>query len=250
MDFRSIINLVETTASLEIDEDVKFPLRKGVLGSARGNYAAMIAVMDPRDFIRLTTPNKEIDQIYKGKFASSVADYKSGVHPEFNKDQYNMPFLYVEHATGKVKGHEGRHRAAMVAKEGGKKFPCVLIFKELREWAVTYTEAPFTEDGEFGEGVDKEQTFSSQDEANAFQAKLKQLNNDVHHGSYYSRIEIETLGGGTMKGSPRSDPSNWEFKAWEHRDMPPQLVGQFDQSVIIPTDRMQHGVVKGYRHFK
>ena len=67
---------------------------------------------------------------------------------------------------------------------------------------------------------------------------------------FYSDIEINTIGGDTMKGSPRSEPENWEYDAWKKEDMPKQLIGQFDPLVVVPANRMKVGIVKGYRHYK
>ena len=53
-----------------------------------------------------------------------------------------------------------------------------------------------------------------------------------------------------MKGSPRSDPSNWKFDAWKKEDMPAQFIGQYNNSVKVPTSSMRFGPVKGHTHFK
>lgn len=43
-----------------------------------------------------------------------------------------MPFLYVDLATGRVEGHEGRHRAAAVMNAGGTRLPVAIILREDR----------------------------------------------------------------------------------------------------------------------
>ncbi len=241
----SIIEILDKDIYQDEIEEARLPLRKDMIRGARGNYGALVAVMDPSDFIRLTTPADEVHQIYKDKFALSIADYESGADETFNKNQYNMPFLMVNHETGKVKGHEGRHRAAMVAKEGGKKFPCYLIFKHSYEYEVSYTKEPKWEETD-GEALT--QTFKTTGELEQFVAELKRLNDDADHDYWYSNFNTETYGGGTMKGSPRSE--KWDYDAWLLDDMPEQLIGQYDELVVVPKSRMRIGLVKGYSHFK
>ena len=233
-------------------EEARLPLQKGAVDRMRSSYAALLVVMDPNDFIRLTTPADEIKQIYKDRFALSISDYETGVDAEFNKSKYNSPWLIVDHATGKVKGHEGRHRAAMVAKEGGTKFPCVLLFRHPTAYEITYTIEPLEYD-EDDVTVDSRvsRVFASKEEAEQFEKYLRSENDsDDQPQNYYSDIEINTIGGDTMKGSPRSDPENWKYDAWKKEDMPKQLIGQFDPLVVVPSSRMKVGIVKGYRHYK
>ena len=238
-------------------EEARLPLQKGSVNSMRSSYAALLVVMDPNDFIRLTTPADEIEQIHKDRFALSISDYETGADTEFNKSKYNIPWLSVDHTTGKVKGHEGRHRAAMVAKEGGTKFPCVLLFRKPTAYEITYTIEPleYDEDGMISYDYDNvtsvSRVFASKEEAEQFEKYLRSENDsDDQPQNYYSDIEITTIGGDTMKGSPRSEPENWKYDAWKKEDMPKQLIGQFDSLVVVPSSRMKVGVVKGYRHYK
>jgi hypothetical protein len=246
----SIVEIVDK--DLYIEEEARLPLAKGSLSSTKGFYAAMVVVMNPRDFIRLSTPADEVSQIYSDKFASNVADYKSGVDDRFNKNNYGMPFLDVEYPSGKVLSHEGRHRAAMIAKEGGTKFPCVIKFVESRKYVLSYNRAPLDDDGNFDWDHEErlEQTFPTYKAAQKFWENLKKTQSDHEQqlAFWHSGEKIETFGGGTMKGSPRSQ--GWDRDAWKHTDIPKQLIGQFDPSVVIPTSNMKHGLVKGYTHYK
>jgi hypothetical protein len=232
----------------ELDEDARLPLRKGVVNGMRGEYAALVVVMDPNDFIRLTTPESEVQQIYKDKFALSVRDYDQGTDTSFNKNMYNMPFLIVTHATGQVEGHEGRHRAAMVAKEGGKRFPCVILFRTPAVFELTYSKSHKWDDEE--DATREEHQFTNREEVKTFTDELEKLNHDANHDYWYSNFDTEALGRTKMRGSPRSDTTKWEYDAWTPEDMPDQLIGQYDPLVIVPKSRMKVGVVKGYSHYK
>jgi hypothetical protein len=242
----SIVEILDK--DIYVDEDAAFPLRKGVINHARGNYAALVAVMDPRDFIRLTTTNQqEYDQIFKDKFAKTVSDYKTGADPEFNKEKYNMPYLIVEYPSGKVIGHEGRHRAAMVAKEGGTRFPCYLKFRTGKsDVMLRYTREKKWD----GPEEDMEQTFKSYDEMEAFKDELLRLRDDDDHPYWYSMFQSHRDEGYTMKGSPRSKPENWEYDPWKPEDMPDALHGQYNDAVTVPKSRIRVGVVKGYSHYR
>ncbi len=239
----------QVRSAFTVNEAANLPLTKDAIRNARGNYAAFIVVMDPVDFILLTSSADEIDKIYSDKFAASVADYKSGAHPTYNMNNYFMPFLEVDFETGKVRAHEGRHRAAMVAKEGGKRFPCAITFRESKVWICSYEKTKFI-DGEFDydHSEREEKEFSAPEQAQQFVENLKRLSRDPNHDYIYSGCEIDYLGGGKMKGSPRS--SGWDYDAWKAEDMPKQLVGQYDSSVIVPVSKLKFGPVKGHRHFK
>src|SRR4051812_47598670 len=113
------------------------PQKKGNARIAASNYAALIAVMDPRVFIRLCV---ETDQRLADILTTvdvSLADFRAGKHTEFNPLMYNMPFLEVFYPEGRVRGHEGRHRAARVLKAGGTKFPVTIYFRAPHRFSVT-----------------------------------------------------------------------------------------------------------------
>ena len=232
MTIRDHMNLIEGLNELHL------PLRKGTLGNARGNYGAFIVVMDPHDFILLSTPAKEVSQIYKDKF-TTVDSYKRAKHPDFNKNNYNMPFLGVRYDTGKVFEHEGCHRAAMVAKEGGTKFPCYVMFRSPTIWTVKFVKT----DSETYDSERLEQDFNSKNEADLFIHELRQ----PHEDYWYSDIDLDSRSS-RMKGSPRSNPEKWEYDAWNKEDMPQAFIGQFDP-ISIPTSKMKFAPIKGYHHY-
>lgn len=89
--------------------------------------------MDPNDFLKLTTRNQaDIDPIMDK--AKSIEFYNSKakeggitVHP----------FVDVIAETGKVKAHEGRHRAAALIKEGIDIFQvAILVRPEYKHWEI------------------------------------------------------------------------------------------------------------------
>ena len=240
------------------------PLKKGSMNWARGMYGAFVCVMSPENFIRLTTSDqKEYDKIFSDKYAN-LNSYKSDGNTDddydnknYNKNMYNMPFLYVNYETGKVTAHEGRHRAAMIDKEGGNTFPCLVIFEYSNEYQVTFKVEPllYNDDGRFidydyDNAYDDEKIFKSKEDAEEFEKYLRSENESIQPKIFYSRIEINVIFGGKMKGSPRSDPSNWKFDAWKKEDMPAQFIGQYNNSVKVPTSSMRFGPVKGHTHFK
>ena len=242
-----IIELVDK--DLYVDEDANLPLRKGVLDNVRGNYGALIAVMDPKDFIRLTTTDEqEYEQIFRDKFAK-VSDYRSGANPDFNLNQYNMPYLIVNYETGKVAGHEGRHRAAMVAKEGGTRFPCYLMFRSgSNAFYLRYEREKWLENGERSEPEEVEEVFTDADAMYNRKEELERLRNEDDHPYWYSMFQTNSSVPTKMKGSPRSQ--GFDYDAWKPEDMPNQLIGQFNSSIVVPKSRIKVGVVKGHRHFK
>lgn len=103
---------------------------------ARGNKASGTIIMNPHDFLVLTTTNKaEYDHIMEG--ALTTAEYNHFAKTEQN---IHMPWLDVtldgkkptfggkpsKTKPGRVVGHEGRHRAAALIKEGIDKMVVLL----------------------------------------------------------------------------------------------------------------------------
>ena len=90
------------------------------LWQAQGNKIPAMVPMHPMDFLRLTTDNRE--------HLEELLSLKPDHHGEKrNLDFYNSlshdnlilhaPMLFVERETGKIHGHEGRHRAAALYRE-------------------------------------------------------------------------------------------------------------------------------------
>jgi hypothetical protein len=232
---------LERAANAVNEETVRLPLNKGGVKHARSMYGAMICVMNPADFIRLTTTNEREYQDVLDDAKVSLDDFKKGTDPDFNKSSYNIPFLRVVQETGKVKGHEGRHRAARVLKAGGDKFPCVIYFRTPMKYTVTYYRAKWNGE-EYADDVTHKETFNTADEANARAAELE-TENDNHDSEYYNGdIRRDNVGNYEMKGSPRSQ--GWDRDPWQASDMPANFIGEFNASVVIPTSRMRFAPIK------
>jgi hypothetical protein len=86
-----------------------------MLEQARGNKMIAVFVMPAMDFLKLTS-SKEMPPEHFVKESKSLADYNKYVS---TGETIIMPFLKVEQGTGRVKGHEGRHRAGALIKELG-----------------------------------------------------------------------------------------------------------------------------------
>lgn len=230
----------------QLDERQTLPLNKGANDSARGLYAAFICVMKPNDFLRLTTDgDAHMDKIRNDEF-SDLETYAKDGHQYYKKSNYNMPFLFIEYETGRVVGHEGRHRAAMVEKAGGRSFPCLIVFKHTEKWSLTYEKSSRT--GHVDDETIQE-FFPSENRAEDRADTLRSLNGLDEFDFFYEEFKIEQVSGKTtMKGSPRSQ--GWDYDAWKMEDFPEKFIGQYDRMVVIPTLRMKFGPVKGYNHFK
>ena len=213
------------------------PLSKGVMDVARDNYAALIATMHPEDFLALTTTGEEeLSHIRNAEFAPDLDAFKAGSDHRFRPDAYYMPFLRVVLATGKVIGHEGRHRAAMVQRSGGTSFPVSIIFYTDTVYRLSWYEY----DTETHEDVSREQVLSDVDNAQARKNELEQQD-DI------GGVRMEQGGLSKLRGPPSRSQGSFTPAPWLPSDMPTQLTGQFVSSVRVPTSRMKIGVVKGYR---
>lgn len=241
-----VISYDDLNEDVELDERQTLPLKKGANDGARGLYGAFVCVMQPSDFLRLTTDGDEhLAKIHKDEF-TDLQTYAADTDEKYGKSKYNMPFLFIEHETGRVTGHEGRHRAAMVERAGGRSFPCMIVFKESEKWRLTYEKASRT--GHVDDQLVQE-FFPSEAKVDQRVDTLRSLNSLDQFDFYYEEFKVEQVTGkGTMKGSPRSD--GWDYDSWKTQDIPEKFIGQFDPMVVIPTLRMKFGPVKGYRHFK
>jgi hypothetical protein len=239
MDIRTAIDIVEDTAA-------RLRLRPGANAAARGNYAAFVCVMNPEDFIRLTTHGQaEYDTIFSDEF-SNASEFNAGTGA-YNFNGYYAPFLDVDAKTGRVTGHEGRHRAAMIVRSGGDKFPVMIkLYAGERYYIIgkkIYVDGPDDEPFEI--------EFPSYEEAEAALEKMKVEGDNLDNDWWYSGLRIKTNYSYVHKGSPaHSDPDSFKKRPFTVADMPKALVGQYDPSVVIPTSRMRFGPVKGYRHFR
>ena len=121
--------------------DEKLLLTSNHKKNAEDGKAVGFIDIDPMDFLKLTTNNKsEIDQIISE--SESVSFYN-----EQAKSGNNIiaPFLQFDSITGDVNGHEGRHRAGALVKEGVKKMKIALYpthhkWFKVRNWKTDHFE--------------------------------------------------------------------------------------------------------------
>ena len=110
-------------------EAARLPLMKDAMSShdmlLEKTLPHLIAVMDPMDFLKLTT----IDQRHLKEIMT-----ESVISLESYKKRYEMPFLLIDWDTGIVLGHEGRHRASMLIKSTGdkSKFPVAIYLNDIK----------------------------------------------------------------------------------------------------------------------
>lgn len=246
----------------EINE-ANLKLIKGDLPRIRGSYGAFIITMEPLDFLKLTAPEADFERIKARPFPhdrEKWTEINDGKDRDYGR--FNIPFLTIEWPSGKVVGHEGRHRAWMVHQQGGTNFPVAIYMRHPNEYEVVYDEYNV----ETEESVEKREDFGtnyaaakaredelknhSQKERDAWQhAYDNDLDFDISPISYHG-VKIETYRPGDIKGSPNhvnpNDP--WERKPYAVEDMPQQLLGQYDDSVVVTKYKV--GLVKGYSHFR
>lgn len=95
------------------------------------NYAQMyIAYIDPRKFLDLTTAITFRHQIERDSRKLDAAEFA-----DYTKDQ--PIFLQIDHETGEVTGHEGRHRCVALIEAGIYKVPVLLA-----DYSNKYTKKP------------------------------------------------------------------------------------------------------------
>lgn len=111
---------------------------------AKGNKSIGHIMMSPMDFLKLSTPGNTSTWISEEKSYTKTLDEYNG----FAKEGTSIlpPWLDIAMDTGKVLGHEGRHRAMAVMNAGGTKFPVFIVLKEGSEgshsyWSVYYKES-------------------------------------------------------------------------------------------------------------
>ncbi len=102
-----------------------------MIDNAEDRKGIGILQMDAYNFLRLTIDTAGVTSWIKEEAESTKS-----------LDQYNkwgqdgtirvMPFLNIDIKSGKVLGHEGRHRAAAILNEGGKFIPVAIFLK--KDW--------------------------------------------------------------------------------------------------------------------
>lgn len=220
------------------------PLSKGVISAARDGYGAFVCVMHPMDFLRLTCheddggPQGIIDEIKRtDKIEPPTLDSFVNNTGRMQVSRYpSMAFLNVRLSDGKVRGHEGRHRAALVHLAGGDKYSCIIYPRNDDFHTVSWEEDDERKSEEFV------------NDSNAAYARQEFLKNERDEDGYLKRfrVDVDYSGGGSLKGAPARS-SGWDRAAWTVEDFPKQLIGQFPPHEIVTRFRV--GLVKGYRHF-
>lgn len=186
----------------------RLPLSDLAYRNNRSEKATFVAVIDPIEFIRLTVPSEDAIQ--------RIIDNTKVELPQYDRNDYFMPYLYVNES-GKIIGHEGRHRAAMIHKAGGDRFPITIHMHSNPRYLVTYRG-----DNDEGEEVSGSEEFPTYEEAEAFEERLK---NDPH---FYYRSDIDSIG---------------NKKLGRKSDMPSYLIGQFNDH-RYPTSLLKFGRAK------
>ncbi len=250
---------------INIVEGKTLQLAKNQLPRFRGMYAAFVVVMRPEDFLELTTGSREeLESIKarkfpydKEKFDDVLGDYESITY-----NRFEIPFLLVKFPSGRVVGHEGRHRAAMVLRDGGKSLPVMICPREEDTHIVTNhfvdQEKPWI-DGYYDEednwvpprknrAHSTTAEFIDSDEANSH--VVKHILGDIKgpEGTTYDTSDTERLRGDhQLKGAPARS-NGWDKAAWTVEDFPDRLVGQFNRYNTVAKSRIKIGLVKGYKH--
>ena len=223
-----------------LDETYRLPLRANQIAKARGSYGAFIVTMLPTDFLRLTTPDDAaIKAVQNRPFPETEEEYEFS---EFGK--FEIPFLTVRFPDGKILGHEGRHRAAMILRNGGNRIPVIIYPRSEDSYC---GEATYYDETGHRQSFTTPHDFPTRDAAeDAVRRFLKNIpDEDI------LKIRASFSGNYTLKGEPnRSD--GWDKAAWRIEDFPKQLIGQdfYPSSNHHRVSDIKVGLVKGYRHFR
>lgn len=118
---------------------------------ARDGKRHVLVHMNPTHFLHLTTPDdEEADKIRRE--ARPLSDYNGFVR---DGETLNSPFLRV--SGGAITGHEGRHRAAALEREGISEMPVHIALRDdvpgVRERDKGWEHVPDSIGGEFGRGT-------------------------------------------------------------------------------------------------
>ncbi len=97
---------------------------------AKGNKASAFIWMRPADFLTLTLPVGYAKLTLPFSPREELMAEAEEFDVERAAKEYQTPFLQVEMGTGRVVGHEGRHRAAGLIKSSyAGKMPVAIILK-------------------------------------------------------------------------------------------------------------------------
>jgi len=225
----------------------RLSLNGGDVKSYAADYGAFLITMHPHDFLLLTThDDNEYKQICDAPFPIPTADFEALGYEWGSTDKFQLPYLNVIYPSGQIIGHEGRHRAAMIMKQGGDKFPVAIFMRTPYAFELNYTIADCDHIKPDQKMVER---FDNRAAAEARRAELDDadVEGDEDGTLYYSRFKIDTHHPIKLRGCPeRSDPSEWRWAPWEISDFPKQLVGQFSP-VTVPKSRFGIGLMKRRR---
>lgn len=119
---------------------MKLLVTQHMLEKAKANKSIGVYAMHPKEFLELTTSGS-VDSWVAGEPNFSVAEYN-----KFSKaGKTLMPFLDVELESGKVRQHEGRHRAAALLAEGETSMDVAITLLNKNLNPIYYTE-PYGDD--------------------------------------------------------------------------------------------------------
>jgi hypothetical protein len=91
-------------------------------GYTDGRTYGFAAFVNPKRFIAATVPSEED--------ARRIYEEAGELDVEELRRETQTPFLYVDMKTGRIEGHEGRHRMAAMDVEGIKSAPVVIVARE------------------------------------------------------------------------------------------------------------------------
>lgn len=116
---------------------------------ASGNYAkAYVTSIDPRDFLRLTVSDDVLD---KWNAAEGKHEEIFALDEDKLRSNRQTPYLNINHETGEVEGHEGRHRMRALWKAGITSVP-IAIVDTANKYGKTVTDKMTVSSQDFGEG--------------------------------------------------------------------------------------------------
>ena len=103
----------------------------GFAANGSPNYAqAYITTMNPADFLRMTTTTKEAQQ-------AVLDESRTLDENDLGENAQRQPIqLHIDESTGKITGHEGRHRSVALARAGVTEMP-VLLFDSSTKYSKT-----------------------------------------------------------------------------------------------------------------
>lgn len=111
----------------ETEKELLLPPNKHQKAQAVDVKVNWIIDIDPKEFLKLTVDDKPGHYPRMDNIDPQPLDrYKS---PEYQADMRVHPMLLIDKETGKVRAHEGRHRAAAVMKAGGKWYRIGIEFR-------------------------------------------------------------------------------------------------------------------------